>query len=75
MKVIEVPKIPWIQVIKSDGSDEASNTIYWPKTLFSVGTTRSYEIASPLAAISKGEGSSSVPRRAKEEGGQGVVLP
>jgi hypothetical protein len=28
MKVIEVPKIPWIQVIKSDGSDEASNTIY-----------------------------------------------
>jgi hypothetical protein len=36
-----------IQGIRSDGPGEASNIIYWPKTLFSGGTTHSYEVASP----------------------------
>jgi hypothetical protein len=28
MKVLEVPKSPWIQGFRSDGPGEASNTIY-----------------------------------------------
>jgi hypothetical protein len=75
IKVLEVLKSPWIQGFRSDGPGEASNTIYWPETLFSGGTTRSCEFTSPLATISKVESSSIVPRRYKEEGGQGVGAP
>jgi hypothetical protein len=45
------------------------------ETLFSIGTTKSYEIASLLAAISKGEGSSTSPSRSKKEEGQGGSAP
>jgi hypothetical protein len=75
MKVLEVPKSRWVQGFWSDGPGEASNTIYWWETLFSGGTAKSYEIVSPLAAISKGEGSSTTPRRSKEEWGQGGGAP
>jgi hypothetical protein len=75
MKVLEVSKIPWIQRSWSDGPDEASNTIYWRETLFFGGTTKSYEIASPLAAISKEEGSYTALRRYKDEGWQGGSVP
>jgi hypothetical protein len=47
MKVLEVPKRPWIQGFRSDGPGEVSNTIYWPETLFFGGTTHSCEFASP----------------------------
>jgi hypothetical protein len=73
MKILEVPKTPWIQGFWSDGPGEASNTIYWRETLFSRGTTHSYEFASSLAAISKGEGSSTVPSWSKEKEGKGVA--
>jgi hypothetical protein len=75
MKVLEVPKSPWIQGFLSDGPSEASNIIYWPEILFFRGTTKSYEIASPLADITKGEGSSTTLRISKEEGGQGGCAP
>jgi hypothetical protein len=65
MKVLETPKSPWIQIIRSDGLGGAyyiltGNLIFWRRT------THSSEFASPLVAISKGKGSSIVPR-SKEE--------
>jgi hypothetical protein len=46
INVLEVPKSPLIQGIRSDGPSKVSNTIYWPKTLFFGGTTKIYEFAS-----------------------------
>jgi hypothetical protein len=54
MKVLEVPKSPWIQGFWSDGPGEASNTIYWPETLFFRGTTHSYEFTSPWLPSPRG---------------------
>jgi hypothetical protein len=41
MKVLEVPNSPWIQGFISDGPCEASNTIYWPESLYFGVTTHS----------------------------------
>jgi hypothetical protein len=69
--VLEVPKSPWIQGFRSDCPSESSNTIYWLETLFFGGT----KFASPLAPISKGDGSSIIPSLSKEEEGQGAAAP
>jgi hypothetical protein len=53
MKVLEELKSPWIIVVRSDGPDEASNTIYLPEILFFGGTTDSHKIASLLDVIYK----------------------
>jgi hypothetical protein len=45
----------------------------WPKTLFSRGTTKSYEIASPLAANLRG--GILYSNKAKKKGGQGGGAP
>jgi hypothetical protein len=73
IKVLDVSKNPWIQGFRSNCPGEASNTIYWPETLFSEGTTKSYKFSYLLAAISKVEGSSTVLRWSKEQRGQGAA--
>jgi hypothetical protein len=54
MKVLEVLKSPWIIGVRSDGPDEATNTIYLPEILIFGGTTDRHEIASLLDVIYKG---------------------
>jgi hypothetical protein len=54
MKVLEELKSPWIIGVRSNGPNEASNTIYLPEILFFGGTTDSHKIASLLDVIYKG---------------------